>query len=569
MAYLVLARKYRPQTFGEVVRQEHVTRTLANAIAAERVAHAILFSGPRGTGKTTIARILAKAMNCQEGPTATPCNQCPSCREITAGSAADVYEIDGASNNSVDQVRDLRDNLRYMPARSRYKIYIIDEVHMLSIAAFNALLKTLEEPPAHVLFFFATTEPHKIPVTILSRCQRHDLKRVEMDALLAHMASLCEQEGLDIDEESLTLLAREADGSVRDSLSLLDQIMGAADGAVRAQQVLDILGIVDRKRLFALSAGLLNGDTAGVLSIVDEVYQAGQDLIKLYDDLLEQFRNLILVKGKGGSLGLVDLPGHEIEQLQAQAAKVPRVHLVQIFEQLFRQAEGLRFVAQPKLGLECILLTLLQIPTALPIDTVIARLDKVKDACLQVLPAEPAAAHAAGAGSSAAPAPPQPPAAGAPGAGEAPATRPVTAETLKAPLPEPGSGDPQQRWEQIKAALGKSHPSLAAHLKHCRLALDGGQGVVIEAGGSEFSVKQLKKERNRSILEDVLHRYFGAGTTLSIHGRPANQTHEFKERRDRQEKMRKEALNNPLVADVIEVFNGKILDIKLPKESDT
>ena len=179
MSYLVLARKYRPQTFEEVVGQAHVTRTLANAIETRRVAHAILFSGPRGTGKTTVARILAKAMNCSEGPTATPCNQCQSCREITSGNAADVFEIDGASNNSVDQVRELRENLQYMPVHSRHKIYIIDEVHMLSLAAFNALLKTLEEPPSHVMFMFATTEPQKIPITILSRCQRHDLRRID------------------------------------------------------------------------------------------------------------------------------------------------------------------------------------------------------------------------------------------------------------------------------------------------------------------------------------------------------------------------------------------------------
>ncbi|MBL0713757.1 MAG: DNA polymerase III subunit gamma/tau [Desulfosarcina sp.] len=225
MGYLVLARKYRPQSFEEVVGQVHVTQTLANAIRHQRVAHAILFSGPRGTGKTSVARILAKAMNCMQGATPSPCNQCRSCIEITNGSAADVFEIDGASNNSVDQVRELRENVKYMPAYSPHKIYIIDEVHMLSTAAFNALLKTLEEPPPHVIFLFATTEAHKIPITILSRCQRYDFRRVDFDKLVGHMARLCQKEDIVLPEESLATIAREAGGSIRDALSLLDQVM--------------------------------------------------------------------------------------------------------------------------------------------------------------------------------------------------------------------------------------------------------------------------------------------------------------------------------------------------------
>ena len=223
-----------------------MTRTIANAIAGDRVAHAILFTGPRGTGKTTIARILAKAMNCEQGPTETPCNACHSCSEITNGSGADVYEIDGASNNGVDQIRELRENIKYMPAHSRFKIYIIDEVHMLSTPAFNALLKTLEEPPAHILFLMATTEPQKIPVTILSRCQRHDLKRMDSKNMAEHMAAICRNEGVDIVPQGLDLIAGQAGGSMRDALSLLDQIISGITGPVTMDGILEILGVVDR-----------------------------------------------------------------------------------------------------------------------------------------------------------------------------------------------------------------------------------------------------------------------------------------------------------------------------------
>jgi DNA polymerase III subunit gamma/tau len=375
LAYLVLARKYRPQTFADVVRQEHVTRTLTNAIRSERVAHAILFAGPRGTGKTTIARILAKAMNCETGPTPTPCGRCRSCEEIVAGHASDVLEIDGASNNGVDHIRDLRENIRYMPAHSRYKIYIIDEVHMLSTAAFNALLKTLEEPPAHVMFLFATTEAHKIPITILSRCQRHDLRRIETADVIRHMGELCRREGIAMAPESLSLIAREAGGSMRDALSLLDHVMACAEGEAGHRQVLDILGVVDRDAIFRLADAALTRDIPAALGLIDEVYDHGHNLKELYAALLEHFRNLLVVRMGGDGTGLVDAPDHELRRMAETVRNVSEAHLVQLLEALFREESAVRFSAQPRIAMEMAFFRMFRIRPALPIETLIDKLD--------------------------------------------------------------------------------------------------------------------------------------------------------------------------------------------------
>jgi len=377
MSYLVLARKYRPQTFTDVVEQEHVTRTLSNAISSGRVAHAILFSGPRGTGKTTIARILAKAMNCEHGPTPTPCNQCRSCTEITSGSAADVFEIDGASNNGVDHIRDLRENIRYMPAHSRYKIYIIDEVHMLSTAAFNALLKTLEEPPAHILFFFATTEPHKIPITILSRCQRHDLRRIDLDDICNHMESLCKREGISITKESLGIIARESGGSMRDALSLLDQVMSGSPEGISHEQVLDLLGVVDRKILFELSAAVLRSDLPEILSIIEDIYDQGHNIKELYGSLAEHFRNLLVVRMGKKVDKIVDVPAHEISLMTEQVKNVSELFLSQILDALCKEESAIRYSTQPRLAMEMAFIRVFQIRPALPIEILIEKLDKL------------------------------------------------------------------------------------------------------------------------------------------------------------------------------------------------
>jgi len=321
MSYLVFARKYRPQTFEDVVAQEHVTRTLKNAVARDRIGSGYLFCGPRGTGKTTTARILAKALNCVNGPTPTPCGECDSCKEITAGSSMDVLEIDAASNTGVDDVRQLRENVRYLPSGGKKRIYIIDEVHRLSGAAFDALLKTLEEPPDHVLFLFATTEPLKVPDTILSRTQRFDFKRVSAADLADHLKRIADNEGLTIDETALAILARKADGSVRDSLSLMDQIAAYAGETVSEADVVEALGLVDRSLLFSFTNAVADHQPGQALELVRQILEAGVDVADFIDELMEHFRIVMVLSADDKSDRLMGLGETEISEYRDQAAK--------------------------------------------------------------------------------------------------------------------------------------------------------------------------------------------------------------------------------------------------------
>jgi len=277
-SYLVLARKWRPQLFEEVVGQRHITRTLQNAISQKRVAHAFLFTGARGVGKTSSARILAKALNCETGPRINPCNQCTNCQEVTRGTSMDVIEIDGASNRGIDEIRELRENVRYTPAKSRYKIYIIDEVHMLTKEAFNALLKTLEEPPPHVIFIFATTEPHKIPATILSRCQRYDFKRIPFREVIGSLKRIVEEEEIQISQRGFLAIAQESEGSLRDAESLLDQVIAYAGKNIRDEDIAEVLGLIDRKMLSDTIEAIADRDAERCMEVIEHVYHFGYDL---------------------------------------------------------------------------------------------------------------------------------------------------------------------------------------------------------------------------------------------------------------------------------------------------
>jgi len=383
MSYLVLARKYRPQTFADLVGQEHVTRTLTNAINLNRIAHGYLFTGTRGVGKTTVARIFAKALNCESaaGPTPEPCGRCVSCKEIAAGTSGDAFESDAASTTGGDDVRELRENVKYLPARGRYKVYIIDEVHMLSKNAFNALLKTLEEPPAHVVFIFATTEPHKIPDTVLSRTQQYEFKMVGQAPIRDYLAKLMAAEGAQVASDVLMLVARKAAGSVRDGLSYMDQVLSY--GADRPlTEIAEVLGVVDRQALLDISAAVLAGDPVAVLDVLARLSASNWDVKDLLADLLEHFRNLVAAKVARQPAALIDAGDAELAALKAQVKDVSPLALEHLFTLLADAEELILRSGQPRLVLEMTLVRLAEAATVKPLDDLLDELTKLKEIAL-------------------------------------------------------------------------------------------------------------------------------------------------------------------------------------------
>jgi DNA polymerase-3 subunit gamma/tau len=379
-SYRVLARTWRPNTFDEVVGQDHITRTLKNAIDGNRVAHAYCFSGARGVGKTTTARILAKALNCRDGPTVTPCDACENCTEITSGISPDVIEIDGATYTQVERVRELQENLQYIPAKSRSKLYIIDEVHMLSRAAFNALLKTLEEPPPHVRFVFATTEPHRIPETILSRCQRFDFRQLSPAEISRHLEHVCASEGYEILGEGIGLVARAAEGSMRDALSLLDQLVSLSGSKIEAEDVASILGRADQMLLSRVVEAIRTKSAEDLLEVVADLVSRGQDLRVFCRDLLEYLRHLLVCRSVEKPSGLVPYSEEVVEDVAAQAGQFSEETLHRLFEGLRLAEQAVRNSDTPQLVLEVGLLGLASLEPVAPMEEILAKLSVLEEA---------------------------------------------------------------------------------------------------------------------------------------------------------------------------------------------
>ncbi|MGA0093592.1 MAG: DNA polymerase III subunit gamma/tau [Chthoniobacterales bacterium] len=476
MSYQVFARKYRPQVFEEVLGQDAVVRTLRNAIKSGRLAHAYLFVGPRGVGKTSTARIFAKALNCVKGPTELPCGECAPCREIAGGNSLDVLEIDGASNNGVEQIRDLRENVRLLPSQGKFRIYLIDEVHMLSTAAFNALLKTLEEPPEHVKFLFATTEAHKLPATIISRCQRFDLQPIRDEVAAAHLLAIAKKEKISLDPAAAEVIARAAEGGMRDAESMLDQVVSFCGDEIGAEEVLCIFGFAAAADVAALAGHLLAGDTASALDLVATQSENGKDLGRLLSDLVALGRDLLVSEATGK-----ELPGRRGELLAPLRGRYSARKLTELLEVLSAAEAGLRFSPDKKLPLEIAVIKSIQLLHTADLDEVLDTLSAM---------------------SGGAPVPPRM-------APRAAAPRPVAA-TKPAPAVQEvrrDDGAPARDiWKMVAAEISAKHPLRSEWLDSAQDITEEGGELRVIFPSSKAKVLQTPVVKEQGALIEELWR---------------------------------------------------------------
>jgi DNA polymerase-3 subunit gamma/tau len=593
VSYLVLARKYRPQTFEDLVGQDHVARTLANAIATGRIAHAFLFTGVRGVGKTSSARLLAKCLSCvgadgkRPGPTATPCNQCAPCTEITAGQDLDVQEIDGASYNGVDEVRRLQEGMTFRPARDRFKIYIVDEVHMLSTAAWNAFLKSLEEPPPHVKFIFATTEVHKVPATILSRCQRYDFKLIPTQTIARRLEQVLAREGIEADGAAVQVLAREAAGSMRDAMSLLDQVIAFSGTKLGGDDVARVLGVADRQILHELASALVGGDAAACLTIVDRLAGQGFDLTHVAKDLLRHLRNLVVAKvcataGSGAAGGaraaqgpslreLLDLADEEMRDVLDLAARAEADDLTRLFQGLSRAFDDVARSGQPRMALEMALVRLARRPPLLPLDELLARVGELEKRLGGAPPPGPAPRGGGGGGGG--------------GGGQGATTRTHGALALAAPSPSsaraaapapasaPSPCPDVDAWRAILGRLRASRPALAPTFEHA-LPLEIGPARVVvgfEPAASFLAARASEPEALEALTRAV-RAHFGAPTHVALDlsappprgGVRTVASLDAEKRSAELAKARAAVENHPVVQEIVRLFGAQVREVKLP-----
>ena len=551
--YLVLARKCRPQTFEEVVGQEHVVKTLRNAIHQGRVAHAFIFSGPRGVGKTTVARILAKALNCEKGPSQTPCNVCNNCREIAEGISMDVREIDGASNRGIDEIRELRENVRFSPLSSRYKLYIIDEVHMLTREAFNALLKTLEEPPSHVIFIFATTEIQKIPATILSRCQCFEFRRISLKQIKDNLRQIARQEGVNVSENGLTWIAEAGDGSLRDAQSIFDQVISYAGFEIRDQDIEAILGLADRRFLFRLSDAVLKRNASLCLKVIDEGYYAGLDMKYFYQLLIGHFRNLLLIKIVGKDHDLLDLGEDEKVSLYKAAEGTSRETLQRLLDILIAEEENVRKSQNPRISLETTLVRMAYLEPVLPINAILARMEGLEKRLTsgEIIQPEPVVYEI----KEASPVPSQE----------------FFSLTQTGMVDEVHSGYDTEAgeskksgdiWEGYKDFVKKRWSPLGSKI-------DQGEFISFEKGCLRIGIHKdysfLIDDNDKNRLAEIGKEYFGEDVSVKIEplesdsGNKYNQMKNGTANNNRNNDIKRDALNHPLLQKVLDVFDGAVV----------
>ena len=545
MSYEVFARKYRPQTFDDLVGQTHVSRTLKNAVAQNRLAHAYLFVGPRGVGKTSTARILAKSLNCVKGPTITPCGECDNCREIAGGNSLDVIEIDGASNRGIDDVRELRDHARYAPAKSRLKIYIIDEVHMLTKEAFNALLKTLEEPPEHVKFIFATTEPQKVLATILSRCQRFDLHRIPANLIAQHLQFIAKKEKITLETAAAHAIARGAEGGLRDAESMLDQLVAFCGEKISESDVLSIFGFTSEQTMIDLTGRILRGETPAAIDLLHQQSESGKDMMRLMADLIAYLRDLLVFKVKPDALK-EDVDVDVQKSLAAQAELISTDRLLELIDQ-FAAAEGrMKWAPNKKLHFEVAIIKAIQSLGQATLDEVIEKLGELRDNGGAPTPAAPSVQSVAGMGD---------------------AVRRDKADASRVGINDPGYSkarveensatvEPQRLWERVLARIPAQkgfvrNSASAAHV----LGIEGRNLKLGFAAGDKAMMDILGTQANRKFVETLLHEITGKDLSLKL---AVNEELAPRNAAVPEHSPSNDFKDDPLIHEAIELFNAKV-----------
>jgi DNA polymerase-3 subunit gamma/tau len=546
--YEVFARKYRPQTFDDLVGQPHVSRTLKNAVSQNRLAHAYLFVGPRGVGKTSTARILAKSLNCINGPTITPCGVCDNCREIAGGNSLDVIEIDGASNNSVEDVRQLRENVRYAPAKGRYKIYLIDEVHMLSSAAFNALLKTLEEPPEHVKFIFATTEPQKVLATILSRCQRFDLHRIPANLIAQHLQFIAKKEKITLQPAAAHAIARGAEGGLRDAESMLDQLVAFCGEKIAESDVLNVFGFTSEQTVSDLTGRILRGETPEAIDLLNEQSEAGKNMMRLTADLIAYLRDLLVFKVKPDALN-EDVDPDVQKTLAAYAELISTDRLLELIDQ-FATAEGrMKWAPNKKLHFEVAIIKAIQSLGQATLDEVIKKLGELRDGSAP--PTRPLAAGAPSAVASAkaddrGETKPSPQNAGTPAPGYSKTRVEEKATTV----------DSEKVWQAVlaKIPVQKGFVRNSASAAHV-LGVEGRNFVLGFAPGDKPMMGILGTPANRKFIETLLNEISEKDWTLKL---TVSEELASKSAVAQKDSPAQDFKDEPLIQDAIELFNAQV-----------
>ncbi|MBL7071448.1 MAG: DNA polymerase III subunit gamma/tau [Candidatus Omnitrophica bacterium] len=572
MSYIVFARKWRPQTFDDILGQDHIITTLKNAISGKRVAHAYIFTGPRGIGKTSVARILAKGLNCEQGPTPSPCNKCASCTSISSGTSMDVIEIDGASNNSVDQVRELRENIRFMPSYGKHKVYIIDEVHMLSMGAFNALLKTLEEPPKHANFIFATTNPEKVPATVLSRCQRFDFRRVSLKLITSKLEKISRFEKLDISSDATFSIAKASDGSVRDAESVLDQLTSFCEKKISQEDVIAVLGIIEEDTLADIIEKLHKKDTQGLLKVIDGLIATGKDISQFLSGLMGYLRNMMVLKVSPQLSSVVDLPDEYIVKIGEQAKNFEMDDLLYMFYTIAATANAVKRSELSRYIVEVMLIKLSLRAQMMPLSEIVDKVAQLESDIGKRVPSEAGQKqHFSGVPERTEPEPEPRPfpredenhdtsAAAETGQLEAPeAKTALTIESIK------------KAWPRVLQMIKGKKISVASYLLEGELS--EAKGSIVTIGFPKrfnFHRESLERANNKKLVEETISGVLGHNVLIDFttlkDSKPASETTEAAPEIDEEleREAAKDTFDEPMIQSALDIFDGRIVKGEFP-----